>query len=81
MSLLFPKWKDLLPNILAYQSASLVFIPRTDGKILTAQAQDLIAAGAYSKIPIISGNNADEGTLLTLGTLAIKTDDQLRTWL
>lgn len=72
---------DLLPNILAYESVSLSFLPRTDGKILKAEAQDLLAAGSYTRVPILTGNNADEGTLLTLGTLNITTEDELRGWL
>lgn len=47
---------DALGNILSYDSVSLPFLPRTDGKFLTAQAPALLAAGKYPRIPIISGN-------------------------
>jgi hypothetical protein len=77
---------DLLPNIASYNSVSLPFLPRTDGKYLRSMTQIAMPAGKFAKvfhlgvlmslqadrtspkIPIISGNQYDEGTILALGT-------------
>ncbi|GAA5898791.1 hypothetical protein JCM6882_004000 [Rhodosporidiobolus microsporus] len=72
---------NALPNILSYRSVSLPFLPRTDGTFLTGTSQELERAGKYARIPIINGDQYDEGTILALGTLNITTEAQLKTWL
>jgi acetylcholinesterase len=53
-----------LPNIAAYSSVSLPFLPRTDGTFLRDMTQNLMPAGKYAKVPIISGNQYDEGAIM-----------------
>ncbi|GAA6043733.1 hypothetical protein JCM8097_000499 [Rhodosporidiobolus ruineniae] len=72
---------NALPNILSYQSVALPFLPRTDGVFLTDIAQNLAPAGKYAKVPVIGGDQYDEGTILALGTLNITTEAQLKSWL
>ncbi|ORY58343.1 cholinesterase [Leucosporidium creatinivorum] len=72
---------NLLPNIASYNSVSLPFLPRTDGIFLRSMTQNAMPAGKFAKVPIISGNQYDEGTILALGTLNITTEAQLNTWL
>ena len=68
---------DTLGGVLSYTSLALNFVPRTDGKFLTKQAGSLIAEGKYAKIPLIAGNQYDEGSVLALGSLNISTTDEL----
>ncbi|GAA5849915.1 hypothetical protein JCM9279_002462 [Rhodotorula babjevae] len=72
---------NTLPNILSYRSVSLPFLPRTDGDFIPDLPQELTRSGRYTKVPIISGDQYDEGTILALGTLNITTDAQVFTWL
>ncbi|KAF9478210.1 carotenoid ester lipase precursor [Pholiota conissans] len=73
------------PGIFAYQeiidvalqSLNLAWLPRADGVFLTDNPQKLVQEGKVAKIPYITGNCDDEGTLFSLSTLNITTDDQL----
>ncbi|BGP37499.1 hypothetical protein JCM10450v2_001404 [Rhodotorula kratochvilovae] len=83
-ALSYSKMRDAtnaLPNILSYRSVSLPFLPRTDGDFLPSLPQDLTRSGSYAKVPIINGDQYDEGTILALGTLNITTEAQLKQWL
>ncbi|CAI6332262.1 unnamed protein product [Periconia digitata] len=57
-----------VPGLLSYSSVSLSYLPRPDGKILTASPDALVAAGKYAKVPFIVGDQEDEGTLFGLFT-------------
>ncbi|KAK4049114.1 hypothetical protein OIO90_005584 [Microbotryomycetes sp. JL221] len=70
-----------LPGIFSVRSVSLPFLPRTDGKFLPRLAQDAAKKKTFARVPIISGNQADEGTILALGTYNITTDSALKNWL
>lgn len=72
---------DALPNILSVRSVSLPFLPRMDGDFIPALPQELTRSGRYAKVPIVNGDQYDEGTILTLGALNITTDAQVKTWL
>ncbi|GAA5836898.1 hypothetical protein JCM11251_005817 [Rhodosporidiobolus azoricus] len=71
---------NTLGNIFSYRSVSLPFLPRTDGTFLTATSQELEQSGKYARLPIINGDQYDEGTILALGTLNITTEAQTKTW-
>ncbi|KAM0787823.1 hypothetical protein ACM66B_003877 [Microbotryomycetes sp. NB124-2] len=70
-----------LPGVFSVRSVALAFLPRTDGKFLPRLAQDAAKLKTFARVPIISGNQYDEGTLLTLGTLNITTDSAVKNWL
>lgn len=72
---------DALPNILSVRSVSLPFLPRMDGDFIPALPQELTRSGRYARVPIVNGDQYDEGTILALGTLNITTDAQVKTWL
>ncbi|KAF2452224.1 alpha/beta-hydrolase [Karstenula rhodostoma CBS 690.94] len=57
-----------VPGILSYSSVSLSYLPRPDGRALTASPDALVAAGKYAKVPFIVGDQEDEGTLFGLFT-------------
>ncbi|KAF4999318.1 hypothetical protein FGRMN_2546 [Fusarium graminum] len=55
-----------VPGLLSYNSLALSYLPRPDGKVLPASPDELIAAGRYHAVPMINGNQEDEGTLFAL---------------
>lgn len=57
-----------VPGLLSYSTVSLSYLPRPDGKALTASPDALIASGKYAKVPFIVGDQEDEGTLFGLFT-------------
>lgn len=72
---------NTLPFIFAFNGFHLPFLPRVDGTFITDEAQNLFAAGKYAKVPIITGDQYDEGTLLTLGTFNATTDADVDSYL
>ncbi|GAA6010827.1 hypothetical protein JCM11491_004552 [Sporobolomyces phaffii] len=74
---------NLLPNLNAVSSLAIPFLPRLDYKFISETADKLVAERRFAQnVSIISGNNWDEGTILTLGTgLNITTTDALNNWL
>ncbi|KAG8411268.1 hypothetical protein J3459_016419 [Metarhizium acridum] len=55
-----------VPGILSYESLALSYLPRPDGKAITLSPDALIRAGKYAPVPIIIGDQEDEGTLFGL---------------
>ena len=56
---------------LLQQSLNLAWVPRTDGVFLTDNPQKLVQQGKIAKIPFVTGNNDDEGTVFALSKLNI----------
>lgn len=50
-----------------------------DGDFMTAQGSQLLRQGKFAQVPILLGNNFDEGT--GYAQKGIDTDDQFQTWL
>ncbi|KAG7088905.1 hypothetical protein E1B28_012850 [Marasmius oreades] len=71
---------DDSPGIFSYQSLNLAWLPRADGVFLTDNPQRLVQQGKVAKIPIVSGDCDDEGTLFSLSTLNVTTESQIRTY-
>uniref|UniRef100_A0A8H7XSW5 Carboxylic ester hydrolase n=1 Tax=Psilocybe cubensis TaxID=181762 RepID=A0A8H7XSW5_PSICU len=69
------------PGIFAYQSLNLAWLPRTDGVFLTDNPQNLVQQGKVAKIPYVTGNCDDEGTLFSLANLNVTTDAQFKSYL
>ncbi|KAF4949803.1 hypothetical protein FSARC_13389 [Fusarium sarcochroum] len=55
-----------VPGLLSYNALALSYLPRPDGKVLPDSPEALIAAGRYHAVPMINGNQEDEGTLFAL---------------
>ncbi|KXN88427.1 Lipase 4 [Leucoagaricus sp. SymC.cos] len=72
---------DATPSIFGYQSLRLAWAPRADGKFLTDNPQRLVQNGKIAKIPYITGNCDDEGTLFSFSTLNLTTDGQFREYI
>ncbi|EGG02518.1 lipase [Melampsora larici-populina 98AG31] len=57
------------------------WIPRIDGDFITDTMKGSISKGAYARVPLISGNQDDEGTILTAGLLPLFSNGPLRDYL
>ncbi|KAL7918449.1 Alpha/Beta hydrolase protein [Trichoderma austrokoningii] len=55
-----------LPGIISYQSLALSYLPRPDGTVLTDSPDVLAKAGKFHHVPMILGNQEDEGTLFSI---------------
>jgi carboxylesterase type B len=69
------------PSFLSYQSLVDVWQPLADGVFLTDHPQKLVQQGKVARIPFVSGDCDDEGTLFSLSQANITTDAQLRPYL
>jgi carboxylesterase type B len=66
-----------VPGILSYTSVALSYLPRPDGKVLTASPDVLVTSGKYAAVPMIIGDQEDEGTLFALFQSNITTEELL----
>ncbi|CEL11052.1 Putative Acetylcholinesterase/Butyrylcholinesterase [Aspergillus calidoustus] len=55
-----------VPGVLSYHSVALSYLPRPDGTALTDSPDILAKTGRYARVPFISGNMEDEGTIFAL---------------
>ncbi|TDL14964.1 carotenoid ester lipase precursor [Rickenella mellea] len=67
---------NVSPNLFSYQSMRLAWMPSVDGVFLTGNPQDSVADGNFAMLPLISGDCDDEGTLFSLSTLNITTNEE-----
>ncbi|KAH9840444.1 putative secreted lipase [Teratosphaeria destructans] len=68
-----------VPAIFGYHSLDLSYLPRPDpGDTFLAQSPELsVQSGAYAKVPVIIGDEQDEGTLFALSLSNITTNAQV----
>ncbi|KAI1159375.1 sterol esterase [Nemania serpens] len=66
-----------VPGILSYSSLALSYLPRPDGVILPDSPDVLAQAGRYAAVPMIIGDQEDEGTLFSLFQSNITTEAKL----
>ncbi|KAF8154970.1 carotenoid ester lipase precursor [Crassisporium funariophilum] len=64
------------PNIFSFMSLELAWQPTVDGQFLVRDPQVSIQRGLYAKIPLVTGDCDDEGTLFSLSTTNITTDTE-----
>ena len=55
-----------VPAFFSYSSVALSYLPRPDGKVLTKSPEVLVLEGKYAAVPMIIGDQEDEGTILAL---------------
>lgn len=65
------------PGMLSYSALGLSYIPRPDGHTLPDSPEILAAQGRYVPVPVVSGNQEDEGTLFALFQPNLTTVDGL----
>jgi carboxylesterase type B len=66
-----------VPSISSYQSMALAYLPQPDGVALIQSPDILAMNGQYAKVPMIIGDQEDEGTLFSLNQHNISTTDKL----
>jgi carboxylesterase type B len=64
----FLKAANSVPGILSYNTVALSYLPRPDGRVLPETPDALAAKGKYAAVPMIVGDQEDEGTLFALFT-------------
>ncbi|KAF8989410.1 carotenoid ester lipase precursor [Cyathus striatus] len=69
------------PGLFSFQSLNLAYQPSVDGKLITRNPITSVKKGLYARVPIISGDTDDEGTLFSLSNLNITTDAELRDYI
>lgn len=70
-----------VPAILSYNSVALSYLPRPDGVALTDSPDRLVKAGKYAAVPMIIGDQEDEGTLFSLFQKNVTTTSRLEDYL
>lgn len=70
-----------VPGFLGYHSVALSYLPRPDGTVLTDTPDVLVQNGQYAAVPMIIGDQEDEGTIFSLFTANVTTNDDLLDYL
>lgn len=72
-----------VPSAFGYRSLDLSYLPRPDShdSFFSVSPEQAVLNGKYAKVPIIIGDQEDEGTLFSLSQSNITTDAQLKTYL
>lgn len=70
-----------VPGILSYSSVALSYLPRPDGVVLVDSPDVLVLGNRYAAVPMIIGDQEDEGTLFSLFQSNITNTAQLVTYL
>ncbi|KAH9443051.1 hypothetical protein MJO28_014386 [Puccinia striiformis f. sp. tritici] len=72
---------EFFPGSFSFGAFPLTFAPVVDGDFVTESMQTALKAGEFAKVPVITGDTLDEGTIFTLGTLPLRTEDDLRAFI
>ncbi|KAJ7315412.1 Alpha/Beta hydrolase protein [Mycena albidolilacea] len=67
---------DETPNIFSFSSVQNVWRPRVDGDIIVRNPLVSVSKGLYAQIPILTGDADDEGTLFSLSSTNLTTNDE-----
>lgn len=70
-----------IPTFTSYQSIALHYLPRPDNKTMSASPDQLIEAGKFAQVPVIIGDEEDEGTMWSLAQSNITTTGQVADYL
>lgn len=70
-----------VPHLLSYNSLALSYLPRPDGRTLTASPDALVLNGQYAAVPMIIGDQEDEGTMFALFQPKLTTTAKLADYL
>ncbi|KAK3904334.1 Alpha/Beta hydrolase protein [Staphylotrichum tortipilum] len=70
-----------VPHFWSYSSLALSYLPRPDGKVLTKSPDVLVKEGKYAAVPMIIGDQEDEGTFFALFQPNITSSAKIVTYL
>jgi carboxylesterase type B len=65
------------PGIFSYSSLALSYLPRPDEKVLENSSEIMVKAGRYHAVPVIIGDQEDEGTLFSLPQTNVTSTERL----
>ncbi|KDR73257.1 hypothetical protein GALMADRAFT_727490 [Galerina marginata CBS 339.88] len=65
---------NLSSSLFSFTSLALLWRPTIDGQVIVRDALESIEKGLYAKVPFITGDCDDEGTLFSVATLNITTN-------
>ncbi|SPO03612.1 probable triacylglycerol lipase V precursor [Cephalotrichum gorgonifer] len=77
----FLRAANSVPGTLSYHSVALSYLPRPDGVVLPDSPDRLVAESRYAAVPMIIGDQEDEGTLFALTQTNISTTDDIVSYL
>lgn len=77
----FFKAVNSIPSIFSYNSLALPYLPRPDGHVLPDSVEALTEQGRYYPVPMIIGNQEDEGTLFSYFLKDLSTTENLVQWM
>lgn len=66
-----------VPGILDRSSLALSYLPRPDGVVLASSPEVLANEGRYHAVPVIIGDQEDEGTLFSFAQFDVNSTDKL----
>ncbi|KAI0265658.1 Alpha/Beta hydrolase protein [Gloeopeniophorella convolvens] len=69
--------QDASPSVLGFTALKLAWAPRVDNNFIPKPAQQLVSEGSVARVPFISGNCDDEGTLFSLSSTNLTTDAEV----
>ncbi|KAF7349076.1 Carboxylic ester hydrolase [Mycena venus] len=67
---------DNTTNFLSFSSLNITWRPRVDGDVIPEDPLISVSKGLYAKIPIMTGDADDEGTIFSLSNTNITTSDE-----
>ena len=70
-----------VPDYNSYTSIALSYLPRPDGNLLTASPEVLTRSKKYAQVPLIIGDQEDEGTTFSIYQSNITTEQELADYL
>ncbi|CAK7271311.1 hypothetical protein SEPCBS119000_004535 [Sporothrix epigloea] len=70
-----------VPGIFSYNSLALSYLPRPDGKVLTDSPHVLARQGKFAAVPLVIGDQEDEGTLFAVLLAGLSTTDKIVNYL
>ncbi|KAL1886931.1 hypothetical protein Cpir12675_006845 [Ceratocystis pirilliformis] len=70
-----------LPGVLSYSGVALPYLPRPDGLSLTVSPEKLVPGRKYAAVPMIIGDQEDEGTIFSLIMAGVNSNSDIATYL
>ncbi|KAA1472211.1 carotenoid ester lipase precursor [Dentipellis sp. KUC8613] len=61
------------PNFFSYQGLVLAYLPRVDGDFIKEPPLQLVRKGKVARVPMITGNCDDEGSLFSIASINLST--------
>lgn len=69
--------KPFPSGLFTFNGTSATFPPRPDGNVVPASSEVVAASGKYHAVPMIIGDQEDEGTVFALFQSSIETDEDM----